>query len=59
MPHADRPSAYPCVWNLRRLFCQAAVLGFVACVSSLLMLAAALDSWNPHGLFQRVMIQTE
>jgi H+-transporting ATPase len=30
------------------------VLSIVALLSSLLLLWAALDSWNPHGLFHRI-----
>ena len=35
-------------WNLNVLFFVASVLGGVAYVSSLIMLYAALDSWNPE-----------
>jgi len=45
------PAKLPEVWNLRVVFSISAVLGGVACGSSLLMLWAVLDSWNPHGVF--------
>jgi H+-transporting ATPase len=35
------------------LFTTSIVLGMVACGSSLLLLWAALDSWNPAGIFQK------
>jgi hypothetical protein len=38
-------------WNLARLFIVATVMGAVAMGSSLLLLAAALDSNNPNGIF--------
>ena len=47
------PSKQPEKWNLKALWAIAAVLSVVALVSSLLLLWAALDSWNPHGLFAR------
>lgn len=46
-----KPSSMPEKWNLRALFTVSIVLGAVACGSSLLLLWAALDSWNPNGLF--------
>lgn len=36
---------------LQALFLISIVLGAVACGSSLLLLWAALDSWNPDGIF--------
>lgn len=47
------PSESPEVWNLRVLFVVSTVLGAVACFSSLVLLWACLDSWNPDGLFAR------
>jgi len=38
-------------WNLGHLFAIAIVLGSVGCGASLLLLAAALDSNNPSGIF--------
>jgi len=38
-------------WNLGQLFSIAIVLGSVGCGASLLLLAAALDSNNPNGIF--------
>ena len=35
------------------LFTISVVLGLVACGSSLLLLWAALDSWNPNGIFHK------
>mmetsp|Transcript_34189 Transcript_34189/g.75828 ORF Transcript_34189/g.75828 Transcript_34189/m.75828 type:complete len:1030 (+) Transcript_34189:195-3284(+) len=48
-----KPSAYPEKWNLKALFCISIILGAVACGSSLLLLWAALDSWNPDGIFHK------
>jgi len=47
-----KPSPYPERWVLPILFIVSAVLGVVACGSSLLLLWGCLDSWNPHGWFQ-------
>jgi H+-transporting ATPase len=46
-----QPSPIPEQWNLVRLFIVAIVMGGVAMGSSLLLLAAALDSNNPSGIF--------
>jgi H+-transporting ATPase len=48
------PSPYPAVWNLRVLFCVSIVLGAVACFSSLALLWACLDSWNPDGVIKKL-----
>ena len=48
-----KPSHYPEKWNLPALFATSVILGSVACGSSLLILWAALDSWNPTGLFAK------
>ena len=48
-----KPSAMPEKWNLPALFAISIVLGMVACGSSLLLLWAALDSWNTNGIFQK------
>lgn len=48
-----KPSHYPEKWNLPALFAISSILGAVACGSSLLLLWAALDSWNPEGIFQK------
>ncbi|GLC35933.1 hypothetical protein PLESTB_000520800 [Pleodorina starrii] len=48
-----QPSHMPEKWNLPALFTTSIVLGLVACGSSLLLLWAALDSWNPSGIFQK------
>jgi H+-transporting ATPase len=48
------PSPRPQKWNLRGLFFVAAVLAGVACVSSLFLLWAALDSWNESGVFYKL-----
>ncbi|CAG9466903.1 unnamed protein product [Pedinophyceae sp. YPF-701] len=45
------PSQRPEKWNLRVLFLISSVLGSIACVSSLILLWAALDSHNPSGVF--------
>lgn len=39
--------------NLPVLFVVSIVLGGVACLSSLIMLWAALDSWNEGSVFDR------
>ena len=46
------PQKSPEVWNLRVLFFLGAVLGGVACFSSLLMLWALLSSWRPGSFFE-------
>jgi len=48
------PSVRPQKWNLKGLFFVAAVLAGVACISSLIMLWAALDSWNESGWFYQL-----
>jgi H+-transporting ATPase len=48
------PSPQPQKWNLRGLFFVAAVLAGVACISSLILLWAALDSWNESGVFYKL-----
>ncbi|GFR41407.1 hypothetical protein Agub_g2090 [Astrephomene gubernaculifera] len=48
-----KPSTMPEKWNLKVLFAVSIVLGGVACGSSILLLWAALDSWNPDGIFQK------
>ena len=45
-------SERPEKWNLRVLFLVSSVLGSVTCLSSLILLWAALDSHNPDGVFQ-------
>lgn len=50
------PSKYPNEWNLPVLFIVASVLAFVALASSLLLLYAALDSWNESGIFHALGI---
>ncbi|KAI8475078.1 MAG: hypothetical protein J3K34DRAFT_517717 [Monoraphidium minutum] len=47
------PSKQPEKWNLKALWAIAAVLSLTALASSLLLLWAALDSWNPNGLFAK------
>jgi len=47
-------SPRPCVWNLKVVFCISIILGLVACGSSLALLYAALDSWNPNGVWQKI-----
>ncbi|GLI68820.1 hypothetical protein VaNZ11_013324 [Volvox africanus] len=48
-----KPTSMPEKWNLPALFAVSIVLGMVACGSSLLLLWAALDSWNPDGIFHK------
>lgn len=45
------PSKGPEKWNLPLLGCISTILAAVACGSSLLLVWAALDSWNPDGAF--------
>mmetsp|Transcript_14681 Transcript_14681/g.43032 ORF Transcript_14681/g.43032 Transcript_14681/m.43032 type:complete len:940 (+) Transcript_14681:400-3219(+) len=47
------PSHMPEKWNLRALFMTSIILGVVAMGSSLLLLWACLDSYNPDGIFQK------
>jgi H+-transporting ATPase len=51
------PQTQPEVWNLRVLFTIGAVLGGVACISSLLLLWVMLDSWSDTGLFHYLNIE--
>lgn len=44
-------SPRPCVWNLRLLFVVSGVMAAIACVSSLLLLHACLDSWSRNSIF--------
>jgi len=48
------PSKTPEKWNLKALWTVSSVLASVALLSSLLLLWAALDSWNPHGVFHKM-----
>ncbi|CAL8471949.1 g11491 [Coccomyxa elongata] len=48
------PNPRPDKWNLRVIFTVASVLGSVACLSSLLLLWACLQSGHPHSLFRRM-----
>ena len=41
-------------WNLPALFITSSVLGFVSCLSSLIMVHMFLDSWNPDGFLQSI-----
>ena len=45
------PQKTPEMWNLRVLFFLGAILGGVACQSSLLLLYALLTSWEPNSIF--------
>jgi H+-transporting ATPase len=51
------PQTQPEVWNLRVLFVIGSVLGGVACISSLLLLWAMLDSWSESGVFAMLGIE--
>ncbi|GLC35934.1 hypothetical protein PLESTB_000520900 [Pleodorina starrii] len=48
-----KPTTMPEKWNLPALFAVSIVLGMVACGSSILLLWAALDSWNHNGIFHK------
>jgi H+-transporting ATPase len=50
------PPKEPVQWNLRVIFLLGAVLGGVACISSLIILHWSLDSWNPNGVYQSIGI---
>lgn len=44
-------SPLPMSWNLPALYTIAASQAFIACISSVLLLHFALDSWNPDSTF--------
>ena len=46
------PRQTPEKWNISVLFSLGAVLAFIACISSLVLLYLLLDSWRPGGVFQ-------
>jgi len=48
------PNKRPDKWNLRVIFTIASVLGAVACLSSLLLLWACLESGHKGSLFRRM-----
>ena len=48
------PNMTPDKWNLKVLFTVAGVQGGVACVSSLILLWVALNSWNPAGVWAQM-----
>merc|ERR1711968_173966 len=48
------PSRAPNQWNLPALFLVSSVLAGVALLSSLMLLWAALDSWNKGSIFQEL-----
>jgi H+-transporting ATPase len=48
------PQTTPEVWNLRVLFFLGAVLGGVACLSSLFLLYALLTSWEANSIFRNL-----
>lgn len=50
-------SPFPNKWNLPALFLVSSTLGFVSCLSSLLLLWFMLDSWNEGGFFQSIGMQ--
>lgn len=52
-----KPQKTPEKWNLRVLFVVGAVLGGVACISSLLLLWFCLDSWNSYSFLYRLGIR--
>ena len=54
-----KASPLPLAWNLPSLYTIAASQAFIACVSSLMLLHAALDSWNPDGWFAAFNILEE
>lgn len=47
------PSHQPEKWNLKVLWCVSTVLAAIACLSSLLLLWAALDAGNPGSIFSK------
>jgi len=44
----------PSQWKLVELFFTSSVLGLVSCVSSVLLLQWALDSWSPNSFFRQI-----
>jgi H+-transporting ATPase len=50
------PSQRPDKWNLRVVWLVSVVLGIIACLSNVLCLYLALDSWNPSGILYRMGI---
>lgn len=48
------PSREPEKWNLKALWLISVVLSVVALGSSILLLWAALDSWNDNGIFRKM-----
>jgi H+-transporting ATPase len=46
-----KASPMPLAWNLPALYTIAASQAFIACISSLLLLDMALDSWNEGSIF--------
>eukprot|EP01012_Entosiphon_sulcatum_P038967 TRINITY_DN508_c0_g1_i1.p1 TRINITY_DN508_c0_g1~~TRINITY_DN508_c0_g1_i1.p1 ORF type:complete len:933 (-),score=160.22 TRINITY_DN508_c0_g1_i1:390-3188(-) len=53
-----KASQIPEVWNLRVLFTVSGMLAAIACGSSILLLWAALDSYNPHGVFSGLSLHS-
>jgi H+-transporting ATPase len=49
-----QPSKHPETWHLPTLYCVAALLGAVACASSVALLHATLDSHNEAGAWRSV-----
>ena len=49
-----KPSTRPEKWNLPALFLVSSVLGFVSCLSSLILLGLCLDSHSPTSLIHRM-----
>jgi H+-transporting ATPase len=49
-----KPSAQPETWHLRSLYCVAALLGAVACASSVMLLHLTLDSHNESGAWRHL-----
>jgi hypothetical protein len=50
-------SAKPCVWNIKMLFLVSFVMAAVACVSSLLLLHFALESWQEESTFRMLGLE--
>jgi H+-transporting ATPase len=49
-----KASETPNRWNLPALFLASSVLGFVSCVSSLILLHFLLDSWSENSFFSKI-----
>ena len=52
-----KPSQYPGVWNLKKVFLMSSVLAGVALLSSLIILFLCLNSWDENSLLRHFGLQ--